>query len=170
MSLVFLSLGSNKVLKKQNEEILPVDILRFAVKELSLSLQNISISSVYKTKPMYFDNQEYFYNMVVSGAFSDEAQSLLKLTQNIEHMFGRNRREEQRNGPRTLDIDILLFSDLKMHSENLIIPHPKMNERAFVLVPMLEILHKIADIKIRDYYSTFLQNVDTNEVIKFCTL
>ena len=94
------------------------------------------------------ENQEKFYNMVVSGFVSDcEPDELLKKIHGIEAALGRDRSREIRNGPRSIDIDIELFGNRTVASPTLQIPHPRILERAFVLVPMMEILEKNADSK-----------------------
>ncbi len=145
---------------------MPHEILQNAVLELSSFVSQIEASSVYITRPMYFENQEYFHNIVVKGMYNGSADSLLAKTQHIEASFGRNRNIEIKNGPRSLDIDLLLFSNIKVDTEELVIPHPRMTERAFVLIPMLEILQKSADKEVRDYYASCLDRLDDQDVIK----
>lgn len=79
-------------------------------------------------------------------------QALLVRTQAIEHAFGRNRSIERRWGPRTLDIDLIAYDDLTMNTPDLTLPHPRLFERAFVLVPLADIVpdRKIAGIRVRD--------------------
>lgn len=67
-----------------------------------------------------------------------DARDLLIFTQGIERQFGRNREKEMRNGPRTLDIDIELFGEERINEANLTVPHPRLYERAFVLIPALQ--------------------------------
>lgn len=77
-----------------------------------------------------------------------EPLALLSATMEIEALHGRDRSREHFKGPRTLDIDILLYGALILHSDDLILPHPGLNERAFALVPVLELdpeLHNPAD-------------------------
>ncbi len=167
---VILSLGSNKVLNKNGSVMLPQTILENAVGCLKNYIENLCVSSVYCTKPMYFEDQESFYNLVVGGTYHGEAEELLEIIQAIEADFGRNRSVEFRNGPRTLDIDIILFYNKVCNSQSLSIPHPRYKERAFVLVPMLEILHNHADYELRDYYKNCLNKLNSEDVVKFSTL
>jgi len=133
-SIVFLSLGSNLGDREKN--------LRDAVKELRINqnLDIISVSSIYETEPMYVENQEYFYNIVlkaaIKGAYS--AFELLGYAKKIEFNLGR-KSTYTRYGPRTIDVDILTFGELKIDSDLLKLPHPKIFERNFVLVPLAEI-------------------------------
>ncbi len=166
MHSVYLSLGSNKCYTYENVELSPHALLLKAYERLCGIFDNISVSSLYITKPMYIDEQENFYNIVIQGIYNKSAEELLDYTQNIESDFGRNRKLEIKNGPRSLDIDIILFSDCVISTDRLAVPHPKMSERAFVLVPLLEILSNNADKVNRDYYKECLSKVNSFDVIK----
>ena len=140
---VALGLGSNKGFGGLS----CLEILGGAVAALKALLQGLEHSGVYKTRAMYYTDQDDFYNMAVLGFAPDalDPLSLLQKTQAIEARFGRDRSREIRNGPRSLDIDIELFGGQTINAENLIVPHPRLKERAFVLVPIVEILAKDAD-------------------------
>jgi 2-amino-4-hydroxy-6-hydroxymethyldihydropteridine diphosphokinase len=84
-------------------------------------------------------DQPDFLNLVLTGLVDVEPDELLEHTQKTEASFGRDRSRERPKGERTLDIDILLFGSLVLDTERLKIPHPGMLERAFVLVPLLEL-------------------------------
>ncbi len=117
-------------------------LLREACRALGTLLQNMQVSSVYVTKPMYVENQSDFYNMVVCGFVEQHLtpESLLEHIHKIEASLGRDRSQEVRNGPRSIDIDIELFGRERVHTLDLEIPHPRLFERAFVLVPLCEAL------------------------------
>lgn len=102
-------------------------------------MSRLRISSLYRTQPRYVLNQPDFFNLVVSGFTKLEALELLTYTQKIEAAHGRDRSRERPKGERTLDIDILLFGSMVLDSENLKLPHPGILDRAFVLVPLLEL-------------------------------
>lgn len=122
-------------------------LLSEAVLRLKSLLHDLDCSSVYRTRPMYVTDQSDFFNMVVTG-FVDDSLSphvLLERIHQIEASLGRDRSREIRNGPRSIDIDIELFGKERIRTADLEIPHPRIAERAFVLVPMLEILPKSAD-------------------------
>lgn len=143
MTFVAIGLGSNRSWQGMTS----VELLVQAVRALGAVLHGISCSSVYRTRPMYVEAQDDFFNMVVTG-FADDALSphgLLVCTQRIESSLGRNRAAEYRNGPRSMDIDIELFGTRRVYAADLEIPHPRIAERAFVLVPLLEILAGSAD-------------------------
>jgi 2-amino-4-hydroxy-6-hydroxymethyldihydropteridine diphosphokinase len=96
-------------------------------------------SSLYRTSPRYILDQPDFLNLVLTGLVDIEPADLLERTQQIEASFGRDRSRERPKGERTLDIDILLYGSLVLDTERLKLPHPGMLERAFVLVPLLEL-------------------------------
>ncbi len=101
------------------------------------SIQMNQKSSIYETEPVGYTNQDYFLNMVVEIDTDLSPERLLSACQTIEQELGRKR--IIKNGPRTIDLDILLFDDVHMEGEQLTIPHPRMKDRAFVLVPLAEI-------------------------------
>lgn len=138
MTAVALGLGSNK----NFSNLCPKEILGGAIFELSQILHAVKFSSVYRTKAMYVFDQEDFYNMVLVGFLDDgiSAHDLLKKIHEIEAAFGRDREKEIRFGSRSLDIDIEFFGTQKILEDDLQVPHPRLKERAFVLVPLLEIL------------------------------
>jgi 2-amino-4-hydroxy-6-hydroxymethyldihydropteridine diphosphokinase len=96
-------------------------------------------SSLYSTAPVGFAAQPRFVNAVVELETELEPQELLEGLQAIELEFGRDRSAGIANGPRTLDLDILLFGEQKISEPGLEVPHPRLSERAFVLVPLNEI-------------------------------
>ncbi len=104
------------------------------------------VSGVYRTPPWpappdpHAVPQDDFLNLVVTGLSSLEPLALLDELQLVEAAFGRDRDREVRWGPRPLDIDLLLHGDTVMDTERLTLPHPRITERAFVLVPLLEVL------------------------------
>ncbi len=131
MERVILGLGSNRGEKKQN--------LKNATDALSGFLEQMVLSSVYRTSPQDYLLQDDFYNMVVSGLFEGMPLELLKKINKIESENGREREKEVPKGPRTLDIDILFFGKYRINTPELTIPHPAIKARAFVLVPLLEL-------------------------------
>ncbi|WP_226038337.1 2-amino-4-hydroxy-6-hydroxymethyldihydropteridine diphosphokinase [Aquibacillus saliphilus] len=96
-----------------------------------------SKSQIYETEPVGLKEQENFLNMVVEVSTSLKPLQLLGYCQGIEKELGRKR--EIRWGPRTIDLDILLYNQENIKTEQLIVPHPRMHERAFVLIPLKDI-------------------------------
>jgi len=102
-------------------------------------------SSLYSTEPVGFAAQPRFVNAVVALETEMEPHELLIGLLAIEKEFGRDRAAGFANGPRTLDLDILLLGEMKISEPGLEIPHPRLTERAFVLVPLNEIAPRILD-------------------------
>lgn len=128
---MYLSLGSN-----QGDS--PA-ILDSAVSELGKVLSELRRSRLYRTRPRYVEDQPDFYNLAVGGLCDLEPLELLLATQAIEAAHGRDRSRERVKGPRSLDIDIILYGDRILELPGLTVPHPGLNERAFVLVPLLDL-------------------------------
>jgi 2-amino-4-hydroxy-6-hydroxymethyldihydropteridine diphosphokinase len=97
-------------------------------------------SSDYRTPPWGFKYQPPFVNLCIAVETTLAPHDLLARAQDIELKLGRDRAHEKRNGPRTADIDILAYDDLSLDTPNLTLPHPRLFERAFVLVPLKEIV------------------------------
>ena len=96
-------------------------------------------SSLYSTEPVGLAEQPRFVNAVVALETELEPRELLDGLLRIEQEFGRDRSAGVANGPRTLDLDLLLLGNLRICEDGLEIPHPRLNQRAFVLVPLNEI-------------------------------
>ncbi|MBU8908458.1 2-amino-4-hydroxy-6-hydroxymethyldihydropteridine diphosphokinase [Desertibacillus haloalkaliphilus] len=128
---VYLALGSN-VGDRANH-------LREGMRQLETDedIVIIATSSIYETEPVGYVDQDRFLNMVIEIKTSYRPQQLLEITQRIERESGRSYQIHW--GPRTLDLDILLFNNENIKMDNLCIPHPRMTERAFVIVPLKEI-------------------------------
>jgi len=103
--------------------------------------QLITQSSYYSSAPLGPADQPDYINAVVELATALSPHALLAELQAIENAQGRQRGEHW--GPRTLDLDLLLYADLQLHTDALTLPHPEMHKRAFVLVPLLEIASDI---------------------------
>lgn len=97
----------------------------------------VARSSLYRSAPLGYADQPEFANAVAQIATALTPQALLQALLEIERGHGRER--TFRNAPRTLDLDILLYDDMRMHEHGLTLPHPQMHLRAFVLLPLLEI-------------------------------
>ncbi|HOQ38146.1 MAG TPA: 2-amino-4-hydroxy-6-hydroxymethyldihydropteridine diphosphokinase [Acetivibrio sp.] len=128
---VYLSLGSNM----GNRENYLISALNLICKIDNVRLVNIS--GIYETDPVGYADQDRFLNMTALINTSLDPEVLLTELQRVENLLKRKR--EIRWGPRTIDIDMLLYDDLTLDTPELIIPHPRMFERAFVLVPLKEI-------------------------------
>lgn len=100
-------------------------------------IEVIKVSSLYETEPVGYTNQDWFLNIVTEIETSLNPMELLKVCQDIENELKRVR--TIRWGPRTIDVDILLYEDYKSDNEVLTIPHPRMTTRAFAMIPLYEI-------------------------------
>jgi 2-amino-4-hydroxy-6-hydroxymethyldihydropteridine diphosphokinase len=109
-------------------------------------------SSDYRTPPWGVADQPPFVNLAVAVETSLTPQELLARAQAVELALGRERGKERRWGPRPVDIDLIAYDDLALDTPDLTLPHPRLFERAFVLVPLAEIAPQrvIAGIKVRD--------------------
>lgn len=116
-----------------------IEYLGNAVKQVNQheKIKVVNASSIYETDPVGYTNQDPFLNMVIQVKTDLGPYKLLDALLLIEEKLGRKR--EIKWGPRTLDLDILLYNQENIKSEKLIVPHPRMQERAFVMVPLLEI-------------------------------
>lgn len=145
MATVYLSLGSNVGDRQAN--------LRAAVARLALpDLRVLRVSPIYETEPVDYTDQGWFLNLAVEVETDVPPLDLLARTQAIEQALGRVRTAPK--GPRTIDIDILLYADVVLRGGTLEIPHPGMQERRFVLAPLAdlaaELRHPVTHRTIRE--------------------
>ena len=126
---VYLSLGSNLGDRSAN--------LRAAIERLGEAGAIRAVSGFYETEPVELRDQPWFLNCVVALETSDSPEALLQRALAVEQEMGRVRMKEK--GPRSIDIDILLFGDRVVEERGLKIPHPAMHQRRFVLEPLAEI-------------------------------
>lgn len=162
MAVAFIALGSNLGRRRGN--------LKNAIKEIEYACKILASSSIYESEPMYVLNQPKFLNMVVKIETGLAPPELLEFLQGIEKKLGRERNKEIRNGPRLIDLDILFYEtgdwtqllqkatmrpldgppfnrepetqDSRLKTSDPILPHPRMLERPFVLIPLYEIEKK----------------------------
>jgi 2-amino-4-hydroxy-6-hydroxymethyldihydropteridine diphosphokinase len=130
MATVYLGLGANIGNREAN--------LRMALHGLTRMARVEAVSSLYETDPIGSVPQPTFYNAACGIEAGLEPESLLRFLKSLEHEIGR-RRSGPAGGTRPIDLDILLYEDRLLESEDLTIPHPRLAERAFVLVPLAEI-------------------------------
>ena len=131
MAIVYLSLGSN--IGDRVGYLQQATLLLKAIPEISV----ISTSSNYEYEPCKMDSENWLVNAVVQISTTLSSEKLLDECMRIEAQLGRKRTHGYQD--RTIDIDILFYDDLVIHTEALTIPHPHFHKRAFVMVPMLEI-------------------------------
>jgi 2-amino-4-hydroxy-6-hydroxymethyldihydropteridine diphosphokinase len=128
-----------------------------ALKKLPLRI--IKSSKIYETKPWGFKSSNLFLNMVLLGETPLSPWALILEIKKIEAKMGRKLRKEKLYEDRIIDIDIIFYENLIISSESLIIPHPHMHEREFVMLPSLEIapsfLHPIFKKSIAELYKEY---------------
>lgn len=126
---IYLALGSNLGDRRAN--------LVDALSQLRQKVDIEELSSVYETSPAYVSDQPYFYNAALKGSTQLPPHDLLRFLKSIERRMGRVK--GIRFGPRPIDLDILMYGDLVLDDPDLTIPHPRLTERPFVLIPLAEI-------------------------------
>ena len=143
--IYFLSLGSNLGQKANNLK----QALSLLKKE---GIRILRSSSLYETEPANVPDQPWFYNQVVEAEADFSPRELLKLLKEIEQRMGR--KTSSQRAPRKIDLDILLAKNIIIRTNELVIPHPRLEKRNFVLVPLSEIapgiVHPVLGIKIED--------------------
>lgn len=153
---VYLALGSNLGNRQEH--------LAAAITGLRKVVDLETISSIYETEPAGYLEQPRFLNMVCCGKTPLSPQDLLKYVKALEKADGRQ--TTFRNGPRTIDIDILLYDRANIAQHDLVIPHPRMSARAFVLIPLAEIAPDLIEPNSGKMVSELLANISKQGVQK----
>jgi 2-amino-4-hydroxy-6-hydroxymethyldihydropteridine diphosphokinase len=153
MPVVYLSIGSNLGNRFNN--------LRYGIDQLAglMSSSLIAQSLLYETEPVEYEKQSWFLNAAIKINTMLEPMDLLGRLKNIEADCGRDFKQI-RFGPRTLDVDILLYDDHVINSANLVIPHPRMHERRFVLKPLCDIDPAIVHPILKKSVSRLLEELE----------
>jgi GTP cyclohydrolase-4 len=127
--VAFLGLGSNLGDRGTN--------LAAALRLIAARVELVDVSSVWETEPVGFADQPRFWNLVVRVRTQERPATLLSALRDIESEVGRT--YQFQNGPREIDIDLLMYDEIVLHTATLDIPHPRMSGRAFVLRPLMEL-------------------------------
>ena len=153
----YICLGTNMGIKVKN--------LQNAIAAFPPSIKVLQCSSVYETVPWGFSDQPLFQNQVIKAATDLSPLQLLYHAKWIESKL--DRQPTFRYGPRSIDIDILFYDDLILNTEKLTIPHPRLPERAFALIPLAEIAPDFMHPQLQLTIAQMLTNVDQAGVTKY---
>ncbi len=152
----FLSLGSNLGQRRR--------YLTKAIEYLKAAgVKILKASSIYKTQPVGLVDQPWFYNQVLEVASNLNPYELLALAKEIERKL--KRKKTVVNGPRTIDIDLLLAEKSVIQTRNLIVPHPRLHQRRFVLEPLSEIAAEARHPLKRKKIETLLRETEDSSVV-----
>lgn len=159
MRIVYLSLGSNKGDR--------VGYIQQATKMLNetAGIELVRTSAFYETEPWEADTNGWFVNAVIEIKCEHDSKELLNICNSIEAQLGRNRSVEGFYGDRTIDIDILFFGDEVINNEDLVIPHKHFHERAFTLVPMLELAPNFVHPELKKTVSELHDALENPEMV-----
>tara|TARA_B100000945_G_C20423796_1_gene619328 strand:+ start:2311 stop:2814 length:504 start_codon:yes stop_codon:yes gene_type:complete len=151
-----LSLGSNLNDRLAN--------LSNAIEMLSVKTDVLSISPVYETQPLYILEQPLFLNLAILATTELSATTLLDFAKNTENIIGRQ--PTTRFGPRIVDIDIIDYDSRCLNNSRLTLPHPRVEERLFVLKPLLDIVPKWTHPKTKQNLKHMIDQLPANQTIK----
>lgn len=156
--IVYIGIGSNlgdklNHCEKAISEVLKIDRHKLLAK-----------SPFFKTQPVGFTSQDWFVNGVIKIKTNLEALELLRTLKTIESKSGRM--ETVRWGPRTIDLDILFFDDVEIHSKELQIPHPHIQDRQFVLTPLAEIDRNLVHPVLKKTVHELLENLKVDQGVE----
>lgn len=155
--IIYIALGTNLGDRLAN--------LRAAIDALLPEVPVVDKSYVYETPPWGFEDQPAFLNMVIKAETKLEPEALLTYLKRLEVDLGRE--QNFRWGPRLIDLDILFYDDLVLDSPPLVIPHPRLHERAFVLVPLADVAPDLVHPVLQRSVSDMLAELDTQEITRF---
>lgn len=159
MHKVFIGVGGNIGDKQKNF----THVRSLITKRLGKILNE---SSIYETPPWGFHSEYLFWNQVMIIETILEAEELLWRIKEIEAMFGRTDDENARYSNREMDIDILYFDQAFFETKELIVPHPRIHERKFVLIPLVEIAPDFKHPLLRMTHVTLLENCRDKSIIR----
>lgn len=157
MALVYLGLGTNIGNKRKN-------MVTAAALLAERAGDVLSLSSFYETEPWGFASENTFLNAALELETACSPMELLHLTQQIEREMGRTQKSDGSYHDRIIDIDILLYGNEVVHHEDLVVPHPLMQQRLFVMQPLAEIapslVHPVLQKSMYDLYMDLLDSED----------
>ncbi|MFZ5857729.1 MAG: 2-amino-4-hydroxy-6-hydroxymethyldihydropteridine diphosphokinase [Chloroflexota bacterium] len=154
---VYLALGTNLGDRLAN--------LRAALRSLPPDIQPVSVSRIFETPPWGFTDQPAFLNMAIHARTRLEPEALLRKLKTLEVELGRE--QTFRWGPRLIDLDILFYDDLVLDTPPLVIPHPRLHERGFVLVPLIDIAPDLVHPVLGKTIRQLLAEIDAADIVPF---
>lgn len=157
--IIFLALGANLGDRLEN--------LQAAQRALAEKMRLLAVSPVYATPPWGYKDQPEFLNQVIKAETRLSPHALLTFLKSIETSMGRVK--TIRNGPRPIDIDILFYDDRILETAELTIPHPRLGERAFVLVPLADLAPDLLHPTLGRTVSELLASADRRDIRAFST-
>ena len=156
MARVFLGLGSNVGDGAATIHAAYADLARLLIEP--------RLSPLYRSKAMYVMDQPDFINAAAVGETELSPRELLAAVHEIEARFGRDRSQESIKGPRSLDVDILLYRDMVIRESDLTIPHAGLKERRFALQPLLDLDESIRDPESGEPFSSILESLPSQGI------
>lgn len=165
--LVYLGLGSN-----MGDALLNLAQAREALHELAAPEGLFVASPIYETEPQEYKRQSWFFNqnILMEVPIARDPEAFLSDTQAIENRLGRVRDPQNQAAPRIIDIDILLFGNRRIQTERLTVPHPRLTERAFVLIPLADLDPKLEIEKnglkrsVQDWLKLLPYSIEKNQI------
>ena len=156
MKKIFLALGSNIGNRQEN--------INQAIRFLSKEITDIKRAPIYESKAVGYEDQPDFLNTVISGYTDLSPEELLNFVKKVEKQTGRIKRF--RWGPREIDIDIIFYGNLVIEKDNLIIPHPRIQERDFVLKPLCDLEPEFIHPVLKKTVLELLNNLKEKSIIR----
>jgi 2-amino-4-hydroxy-6-hydroxymethyldihydropteridine diphosphokinase len=154
---VYIALGTNLGERLAN--------LRAAIDAFAPEITVLAESHVYETPPWGYEDQPAFLNMVVKAETGLGPESLLQYLKQLEGQLGRER--NFRWGPRLIDLDILFYDNLIMDTPPLVIPHPRLHERGFVLVPLADVAEELVHPLLGKSVRELLRGINSQDIVRF---
>jgi len=151
---VYIALGTNLGERLDN--------LRATIQSMPPEVNVLAESHIYETPPWGYENQPAFLNMVLKAETNLEPEALLTYLKQLEVELGRE--QNFRWGPRLIDLDILFYDDLVIDTPPLVIPHPRLHERAFVLVPLADVAADLVHPKFHLQVKELLSKVSQQDI------
>ena len=152
--VVYLALGSNLGDRLSN--------LKEAIASLSPQMDVKAKSHVYETPPWGYENQSPFYNQVIKVKTYLEPERLLRHLKRLEVALGR--KPSFQNGPRSIDIDLLFYDDQIMNTPVITLPHPRLHERGFVLLPLMDIAPELIHPVMQKSVQEMIADCDLSDI------